>query len=115
MERMIQTDERSGFRHAISLNRRISETVPEGFHVLRQRGSSGDEGPELPAKTRADAPETPPAPKKVFFLCAGEIFVELPSQTVAFHFVLDFALQRFDKSRDGYQNRNTLASNHVDN
>src|SRR6202171_6756305 len=115
MKRMIQADQRRGFRHAISLNCGISQTGPERFCIFGQRGSSRNEGPELPAKTGADSPETPPAPKKVLLLCTSEIFIELLSQAVTFHFVLDFALQRFDKSRDGHENRDTLTPNHVDN
>src|SRR6202022_1906859 len=90
MEGMIQADQRSGFRHAVSLDRGISETRPECFNLFRQRGPSGDEGPELPAEARTDVPETPPAPKKVLFLCTSEIFVELPRQAVTVHFFLDF-------------------------
>src|SRR5580658_8231976 len=90
VERMIQTDERSGFGHAVSLNYGVAEAVPEGFHLFRQSGTAGDESPKFPTETRMDSPESPPAPEEVFFFGAGKVFVELLEPAIAFQLALDF-------------------------
>src|SRR5271156_2115703 len=59
-----------------------------------------------------DFAESPPAQKKVLLLRAREIFLKLLQLAITFHLPLDFALQRFDESRNGHQHGNTLVANH---
>src|SRR5579862_4596754 len=77
MEGVIQTDERSGFRHAISLDHRVSKAIPECLRLFRQSCPAADESPELPAEARVHAAETPPAPQKVLSLGESEALRKL--------------------------------------
>src|ERR1700735_3066793 len=60
-----------------------------------------------------DAPESPPAKKKVLLLRAREILATLLCAAVAFHLAQDFTLERFDKSRNRHENGYALVANHI--
>ena len=61
VEGMVEGDERGGLGHAVALDQGEAEAVPEGFELGGQRGSAGDDGPELPAQRAVYAAEAPPA------------------------------------------------------
>src|ERR1700735_1093686 len=60
-----------------------------------------------------DAAESPPAPKKTFFLRHREVLIKPLDSSIAFQLASHLALQRFDKSGNGHQNRDALAPNHL--
>src|SRR5713226_3205432 len=110
---MIQTDERSGLRHSVSLNHGESQPIPEGFGLLRERGSARDERPEFPAETRVDPAESPPPAKKVLPVRQGEILAKLLSISVAFLLALDLTLEGFNEARDRDKNGDPLSPDRV--
>ena len=112
-ERMVQTDERGGFCHAVTLNHGVPQAVPEFFRPFGQRRASGNESPEFPTQQRMDAPESPPAQKKVSLLGACDIFAKSFRPAIALELAQNFALQRFDKSRNRHQHGYALVANHV--
>src|SRR5205823_10971614 len=60
LERVIERDDRRGFREAIALNNGEADAPPELLEVRRQRCRANDKGPELQAERRVDAPVPPP-------------------------------------------------------
>src|SRR5580698_4842892 len=60
-----------------------------------------------------NAPEPPPAPQKMLLFRALVAFVESLRTAVMLHLAQDFALQRFDESRNRNEHGNALVANHV--
>src|SRR5689334_21746820 len=61
VERMVQCDQRGGFRHAVALDEREAEPRPELLQIGRERGASAHERPELPPEEAMLPAEVPPA------------------------------------------------------
>ena len=62
VEGMVQRYQRGGLRHAVALDQRKSQPVPEGFQVGWQRRSARDHRPELPSQRAVYAAKDPPPP-----------------------------------------------------
>ena len=63
VERMVQRHQRGRLGHAIALDQRKAQPVPESLQLCRQRRAARDDRPELPAQRTVHPPEHPPAPQ----------------------------------------------------
>src|SRR5208337_400919 len=114
MEWMIQTDQRSGFRHSISLDYGVSQSIPEGFSLLRQGGAPRDESPELPAEPRMNSAKAPPAAKEVLPVCQREILAKSLQLSITFLLAFNLALKGFNKPWNRDKHGDPLPPNCVD-
>src|SRR6266567_3291371 len=111
---MIQADERGGFRHAVSLNHGVTHALEKGFRIVRERGTAGDEGPELPAKTAMNAAKHPGAPKEFSPVGFFERAMEPRRFAAPFLFALQSSFQQIQHPRDGNKRGGAFAL-HVSN
>ena len=75
LERMIETDQRRGFRESVSLDHSKPESAPELLVIIIKSGAAADDRPKLPPESGVNAAKSPPAPAKMlagcfFQLCA---------------------------------------------
>src|SRR5579859_1632177 len=112
-ERVIQADERCGFRHPVSLDDGVSQSSPERLGLLGKRSASRDESPEFPAKSRVNLAEAPPTPEKMLVLSQCESFLKLFDLAVALRVTFDFASQRFDEAGNRNDHRDPLPPDRV--
>src|SRR5882757_720962 len=108
-EWMVQTDEGSGFRHPVSLDDGITQSIPKRLGLLLEHSASRDEGPEFPAEARVDPAEPPPAPEKMLPLHQGETLSKLFDSPFTLLLPLDLALQRLNETRNRNDDRDPLS------
>src|ERR1700690_1028542 len=108
---MIHADERSCFRHAVTLHDGIANPAPELFRVRWQRRAARNHCPEFPPKRAVNRAEAQPAAQEFFsfapFVIALEFFEaalrgDIPNQLVA---------QRFNQPRHSDEHGNALLAN----
>src|SRR5438128_921474 len=98
---MIHADDRRSFGEAVSLDDRVTQPAPELFgHAIECR-SATDKRPELPSEVAMNAPENPPAMKKMFPFRGLKSFPELFQSVYFFQITLNFFLQRLQHARHG--------------
>src|SRR5262249_2814066 len=110
-KRVVQADERSGFRHAVTLNDRVTEPLPKCLYFFRQRGAARDDSPKFPAEAGANATESPPARQKMFFLAGSEIAAKARRPALAFQLPFDPSLKQLKESGNCDQNGNPFLPN----
>src|SRR4029077_9012903 len=88
VEGMVETDERSGFRHTVALYHRVTETLEKKLAFGTERGSAGDECPEAKTEKAVNAAEAPGAVKEGLRFCGGIISFEpmAPAARIDFAF-----------------------------
>ena len=117
-ERVIDADERSGFRQPVSLNHGIAHAAEKGFRPGGKRRAPREKCPELPSELAVDAAEFPGAPKEFFAFGGAEFRVELlvPSAVcLRLDVALDFPAQGIEHARHGDEQRGALAANGAHN
>src|SRR5262249_34656375 len=72
-ERLVQRDDRCGFRQAIPLNHRDPALAPVRLELCVERRRADDEGPELPTEHAMDAAMAPPSPHRTGEHAAGNL------------------------------------------
>src|SRR5882672_728882 len=103
LKRMIQADQRRGFRQPVSLDHGISQSMPEFFGIAIEGRAAADHGPKLPSKLAANVAERPPAPQKVLALSRCVAPCELLAPSAVFEIAFDLLLQRLDHPWNRYQ------------
>src|SRR5260370_7388139 len=106
-EGIVDADQRSSFRQAVSLDDREAQASPKFFGFAVKDGAAADEGPELPPELAMDTAESPPAAQEVLTSRSCEIFSK-PGQTMGvFQVAFDFFFQRLEHTRDRDQDRDS--------
>ena len=111
VERMVQTDQRSGFGQAVALDHGVSQAMPEFLGLSIEGGAAADDGPELPSEPAAQGAESPPAAQKVLAFGSGIARGKALTGAGIFQIAFDLLLQRLDHARDGHQHRDAFAAN----
>ena len=91
---MIEADQRSGLRHAVSLDNGIAQTPEKFFCITRKRRAPGDQSPELPAEAAMDAAKHPSATKKSSACCLFKGAVQPLRLALAFEFPFDSRMKK---------------------
>src|ERR1700722_11791178 len=113
MEWVIQADERSGFRHPVSLDDGISQSIPKRLGLFWECGPSGDKGPEFPAEPPVDPAESPPAAEKMVLVCRSEVLPKLFDSPAALLLAFHLALQRLNETGNRDENGDPLPPDRV--
>src|SRR5437764_5371599 len=97
---MIDADERSRLRHAVDLQHRETESVPELFSVRVECRAARHESPELPAEATMYLTKSPPPTKSVMVRSSRQSFLKTCNLSARFHPALDLLAQRVENARD---------------
>src|SRR4030095_15050527 len=101
---MIHRNDRTRFGQSVALNESKTESVPECFELWRNKCTSGNNTPELPAECRMNASIFPPLLCDEGQSSAGRRQRKGESS-------LDFIAQVLNDVWDGYEHRDSMTPN----
>src|SRR5437879_3832174 len=107
-KRVIQADERSRLRHAVTLNNGIAQKLEKVFSFVRKGCAARNGRPEFPAKAPVDLAKHPGALEKFSTFCIFESSLQPLRFPLAFEFSLDTCMKEIEHPRNGDKRRGSL-------
>ena len=114
-EGMIHADERSGFGEPVALDHGVSQASPEFFGHAVERGTAGDECPELPSELAMHSPENPPALQEMLAFRRLKASLKFFQSAFVLQIALNFFFQRLQHARHCNQHGHALAPDRANN
>ena len=106
---MIHADDGRGFGEPVALDGGVSQASPELFGHAVERGTAGDECPELPSELAMHAPEDPPAMEEMLSFRRLKAPLKILQTALVLQIALNLFFQRLQHARHRHQHRHALA------